>query len=381
MTYRNAKVYAAGVDAGAAIMLGGHAANGVTWLDDVFMRWTSTAYYPEGLVKYAETMNTDGEFEKITSQIWSKFKFSYNYYRPGNLFNRRATDRQQNGSATILKTTPAANELVAQLALKIFEGEQLGIDDTPDMLMLQFTLHTPDDKVFSAEKEDMYFRLDAEIAAFLKKIYEKVSRENTLVFMFGNQTATHTPADLGENNVPAGYFNADRSIALLNSYLMATYGQERWVTGYYGKNIFLNHEKIKEKQINLYEMQRTVAVFMHEFEGIQSAFPAEDIMLSNAGENGIFSLVRNSIHKKTVGDVVITLLPGWLEVDGEMKPVGASNAIQSYTPVYFSGWQTRIRTVDIPYSINDIAPTLCRILNIPRPNACTGKNIREVTER
>ncbi|MDR0811781.1 MAG: hypothetical protein LBN23_05890, partial [Paludibacter sp.] len=183
------------------------------------------------------------------------------------------------------------------------------------------------------------------------------------------------------NNIPAGYFNADRSIALLNTYLMALYGQERWVTGYCGKNIFLNHKLIEEKHLNLLEIQRTVATFMHEFEGIQSAFPVTDILLSNADENGVFSRLRNSIHTKTAGDVVITLLPGWLELDNEMRPIGASNAVQSFAPVFFSGWKVRIRDIETPCGIIDIAPTLCKILNIPRPNACIGTVIREVTER
>ena len=381
MTYSNAKTYSIGVDAGAAIMLGGHTANAVAWLDNKFMRWNSTAYYSEGLTRYAEQMNTNGEFEKITSQVWTRYSYSYNYYRANNTFRYQASDKQPNSLATILKTTPAANELVAKLALKIFEGEQLGTDDTPDMLMLQFTLQTPDNKRFSAEREDMYLRLDAEIAKLLSKIYEKVNKDNVLVFVFGNQTAVHTPADLGQNNVSAGYFNAGRSIALLNTYLMALYGQERWVTGYCEKNIFLNREKIEEKNLNLLEMQRTVATFMHEFEGIQAAFPVADLMLINTDENGSFSRIINSIHKKTAGDVIITLLPGWLELNDEMNPIGTTTVMQTIVPVYFSGWKTRIREIDTPYYITDIAPTLCKILNIPRPNACIGKVIKEVTER
>jgi len=47
-------------------------------------------------------------------------------------------------------------------------------------------------------------------------------------------------------------------MALLNSYLMAVYGYEKWVTGYYGKHIFLNKGLIEEKEIDFKKMQESV---------------------------------------------------------------------------------------------------------------------------
>ena len=42
--------------------------------------------------------------------------------------------------------------------------------------------------------------------------------------------------------------------------------KKRWITGYYGKNIFWTNKNRREK-LNLREMQQTVADFTHEFEG------------------------------------------------------------------------------------------------------------------
>jgi hypothetical protein len=48
-------------------------------------------------------------------------------------------------------------------------------------------------------------------------------------------------------------------MALVNTYLMAIYGQDRWIEGYYGKNIFLNKKKDEEKKLNFREIQQQVA--------------------------------------------------------------------------------------------------------------------------
>ncbi|MFT3752077.1 MAG: hypothetical protein QM800_04110 [Paludibacter sp.] len=196
--------------------------------------------------------------------------------------------------------------------------------------------------------------------------------------MFGNQTQTHSPTELGENKIPAGYFNADRSLALLSTYLMAIYGQEKWISGYYGKNIFLNKELITQKKHNFAEFQKTVAEFMLEFEGIQSAFPSSQVFSATGDLNSEMTKLRNSSHKNSIGDVVITLLPGWIEVDSKNNPVGESNAIVSNTPLYFYGWKIKPQVVSASYQTTDIAPTISRIIDVPMPNACIGKPIIEI---
>jgi hypothetical protein len=380
------KIYAVAIDAEEALMLGGHTARSAVWIDDVNMKWVTSGYYRDGLCRSADDMNVNKSFRDIAERDWRPM-YSFNTYTSATKqsnkdgFKYTPTDRKtKNSPETILKRTPAANSLVAELGMKIINDESLGADNVPDMLMLQFTVRAPNEKFFSLqsyEKEDMYFRLDRDIQNLLQKIDAKVGLDKTLIFMFANQTDVHSPTELGENSIPAGYFSANRSMALLNTYLMALYGQEKWVSGYYGKNIFLNKQKIEEKKLNFREVQQTVADFMHEFEGIQAAFPSWQIQTMADNPDSDMGRLRNSVHKNSVGDVVITLMPGWLEVDEKLNPVGESNTVLPYTPVYFYGWQVRQQNIKTLYQITDIAPTLSRMLNIPVPNACIGKPVSE----
>jgi hypothetical protein len=369
-------------------MMGGHTAKSVAWLDDVNLKWITTGYYSEGLPKWADEMNTTGTFKQHISRNWEPLYAINTYFSAPSNGNRRdgfrydpSSKKTKNGLTTILRNTPAANSLVADLGIKIINEEQLGTDQYPDMLMLQFTVRTPFEKTFSlqsAEKEDIYLRLDKEIQNILQKIDTKIGLDKTLIFMFGNQTAVHSPTELGENKIPAGYFNANRSLALLSTYLMAIYGHERWISGYYGKNIYLNKKLIEEKKISFREMQQNIAEFMLEFEGIQAAFTSSQVMNMGVNDHSILERIRISSNKRNTGDIVITLLPGWIEVDDKGKPVGDSNAIMAYTPLYFYGWKIPAQKVSETYQTTDIAPTISRILNIPIPNACIGKPINQV---
>lgn len=382
------KCFAVGINAEDAIMMGGHTAKGVAWIDDVAQKWVGTAYYTNGLPAGADRMNENGEFKNYVNRNWSPMYAINTYLNAADKEDKKfgflyypSSRKNKNTPNTLIKYTPWANSLVTDLGIKIIDEEQLGINTTTDMLMLQFTVKTPNEKnssLQSAEKEDIYLRLDKDIETLVHKIESKIGLNKSLIFMVANQTDQYSPTQLGDNKIPSGYFNAHRSISLLSNYLVAVYGQERWIDGYYGKNIYLNKQRIEAKKVNFRDMQQTVVNFMLEFEGIQSAYTSTQLFNITGNGNSEMLKLQNSTNKKNAGDVFITLLPGWLEVDDKNNPVGESNALTTYTPFYICGWQIAPKKITSSYQTTDIAPTLARILNIGTPNACIGRPMEEI---
>lgn len=382
------KVYAVAVNPESAVMMGGHTANSVAWIDDVNLRWVTTGYYTEGLSRSADEMNVSGNFRKLAMRKWEPL-FPLNFYysgksqtnRNGN-FSYNPTDRISTRlPETLLKRTPAANSLVTELARLIIDSENLGYDNEPDVLMLQYTVKTPKERINSLEtneKEDIYYRFDREIQLLLEHTDRKTGNGNVLFFLFSNQTDPYSPNELGENRIPAGYFSANRSMALLNTYLMAIYGQEKWVEGYFAKNIYLNRNLIAARKINLNEIRKNVIDFMLEFEGVQAAFGSSELFTLAGDENSASMKTRNSVHKNTLGDVTINLMPGWLEFDEKYGFAGESSAVVSRAPFYMFGWKTKPQTLKSMFFVTDIAPTISDLLKIPFPNASTGKVIQEI---
>jgi len=381
------RVHVVAIEPEVAIMMGGHTARSVAWIDDVFTRWVTTGYYSEGLSRHADRMNIDGTFANIADTRWQPLfapnSYVWNFEGTNRSFDHRpSTRRERSASQTILRNTPSANTLVTELAMTMIREERLGRNARhTDMLLLQYTVRTPNEmfsSVKSMEKEDMYLRLDREIQRLMERIRWDVGLENTLIFVFPNISGTHTPLELGNNQIPSGYFNANRSIALLNTYLMAIYGQERWVEGYSGKNIFLNRRLIEERRLNLQEMQQRTADFMIEFEGVRAAFTSAQILNQPLSNDRDAVNIRNSFHKRSGGDVVISLLPGWLEVDNANNPIGETTSTNTEVPVYFYGWRIPAQRINRVLDITDIAPTLSFILGIPFPNANLGNPIEEL---
>jgi hypothetical protein len=381
----NSKSFAIGINPEDVIAMGGHASNGVVWMDDVFMKWCSTDYYKGGMPWQALDMNSTGGFQRIVDRTWQPL-YAPNFYiaalneKNAKTFEYKVTQmKSPKSSVSILKTTPSANSLVAELALRVFREEKLGTDKFTDALMLQFTVRTPFEKklsVQSLEKEDMYLRLDNELQFMMQKIESAIGKENVLIVLYGNQTSSYSPEELKENNIYAGYFNANRSMALLSSYLMAIYGPEKWIEGYYAKHIYLNKPLIEEKNIDFKELQEVAKEFLLEFEGVQSAYSFSQLMNIAAGSETEMAKIRNSSHKNSAGDIILTLMPGWLEVDDNATSVGETDALVSYLPLYFYGWKIAQQTITSKHQITDIAPTLSDILQIAYPNATIGNSIK-----
>ena len=150
------------------------------------------------------------------------------------------------------------------------------------------------------------------------------------------------------------------------------------------RQIYLNHELIKAKKVDLGQMQAKVAAYLQDFEGVQQVTPASSLANTSLA-SGLDSYIQKGFQPRRSGDVVLTLLPGWFEgYNGkETKGTshGSSNAYDTHVPLLWYGWQVKKGVSSARVSITDIAPTLAQWLRILEPNGNTGTPLLEVLNR
>ena len=374
------KVYAIALNAESAIMLGGHLADGAIWFDDANAGICTSTFYDKGLPRWAEKINRNGLIRSTCANDWQPmFSLpSYQYAPNGSYLNGekptfiKFSDGDDNYDfMKKFRQSPFINDIIKELATRAIRDEQLGTDNATDLLCVEFNAHSPfDTYTMCAENEDLITRLDRNIKSLLEVIEISVGLDNSLIVLTApnnnpNQTLQNDP------RLASGTFNSRRAMALLNSYLMAIYGQGRWISGYYDKNISLNKSLIEDENIKMAEIQDYVAQFMLEFSGVHTAIPAYQIQTAASLPNDMPSRMRNSHYKNRSGDVVFTLLPGWVEYDEKVQRTLYPTITQPYTPIAI--WNKEIKHTKSDIMIEDLCATLCRILQIPYPNACIGK--------
>lgn len=300
---RDAKIYSIGIEAPTAIVMAGHSANACCWLEPDTPHWAASSFYSEGLPSAADQMNISGRVTELAARTWTPRLDMLTYNRP--------TDRERKHgfsyiSASVLHRSPAANELVVELALNLQKSQQLGVDMVPDLLLLQMTALSPaasSDRIATAEQEDQYLWLNQHLGYLMEQLTKRLGKENYQILVVGRPVLGHSAEQLAEAGLTTQRFNVDQAAALASTYLMAIYGHERWIDGAYGQSIYLNRTLIERKKMSLTEIQNHLAHFLMDFEGVQLAFPALEATHQPA--------LLPSYTKRCFGDILFTLEPGW----------------------------------------------------------------------
>ena len=303
LLYPAAKIYAVGINAETTVLLAGHTANACCWLDSENQQWVATAAYSEGLPSAAYEQNKNARVGIYAAHQWTPRMEIPTYMCP-TLQERKKSFSYVVGN--VLKRAPEANTLVIELALALQKTEKLGTDATPDLLMLQLNTLSPaaqSDRIASAEHEDMYLRLNQDLGYLMEQLDKRIGKANYQLLVVGRPVLGTSAQTLQDIHMPIQPFSVDRAAALTGTYLMALYGHERWVDGGYGQSIYLNRTLIEQKRLSLETLQRQVANFLMDFEGVQIAMPSYEAIH--------YPLLSRTLSKQHTGDVVFMLQPGW----------------------------------------------------------------------
>ncbi|WP_439181787.1 alkaline phosphatase family protein [Carboxylicivirga taeanensis] len=335
------------------------------------------------LPEWVDDFNNKKLLDTYSNREWGPLKNLNQYHQMKFFKEQRAHSSsflyslsKQEGKGAYLPVihSPFGNKLIRDFAISQIINEGYGKGPVTDVITLHFTaraVHGRNDGAFDAETQDMLLRLDLEIADILKSIDQEVGLENTLVTLSSVSTPVRSKEEVENHGLPTGVFNGQKAASLANLFLMAKYGQGKWVMTYNDGQLFLNHELIKERKIALETIKKEAAQFISDMEGVAYAVPISELQYSAADIASLQGLKLN-YHPGRSGDIAIKTNPGWYEElrDGRLI---ARNWNGSYHPLIIYGWKINPQDVYQSISMTRFAPTICSFLQIPFPNGCEGE--------
>lgn len=368
----------------AAIIAGGHAANSVFWIDDKNGKWASTTFYREVPI-YVEEHNLHNSLsQRIDTMTWQPMlqatEYTFFPYLEENFLFKYNFSRYKEQKYNYIKTSPLVNREVTTLAQLFIEKGEWGNHHFPDMLNIGYTLATYQGKSVQEvpiEVQDAYLRLDREIAALLKTIESKVGAENAFVYLTSTGYFDAEGKEQGLYNVPTGEFYPYRAAALLNTYLMALFGQEQWVIGYHNNQIYLDRELMLEKQIDSKDLQTKAAEFLIQMTGVHDVITSHQLLHGNW--NNRLDKYYKAYHRHLSGDLLIEVQPGWEVVHEDTHNTRRHIRLSAIpTPLIFWGNGIKPQKIARPVKATTITPTVARRLRIRSPNAAEELPLPEI---
>lgn len=396
LTYPNAKVVGVSIKDRSAIFPAGHFPNGAYWYDYKSGSFITSSYYTKELASWATQFKAAHPVSNYLGKQWDLLKdpslyttqednSPYEVLIGGKItptFPYYFADKPLDEQLELFTSTPFANTYLTDYALAAVDGEQMGKDATTDFLTISYS--TPDIVghafgPYSMEIEDIYYRLDQDLANLLKQLDAKVGKGKYVVFLTADHAVVPVPQFLTDKGLPGGYLFKGERLAALKADCIAEF-QVDPILEVTNNNIYLKEEfrdhvstsaivAFLEKKIELWPEVKAV-YSKEELTGVSSDVWAEMVALG--------------YDKERSGELVYLLQPGYLSKseDNEEAHKGTSHGssfnYDTHVPVLMYGMGIKAQDVFTPYNIVDVAATMIHILDVQRPNAMTGTPMLEV---
>lgn len=400
-TAGQAKVIGISMKDRGAILPAGHSADGAFWFhgkdEGVFI--TST-YYTDELPEWAARFNRKSPRDDYMKAGWSRLlsESAYGESQPDNNPYEspfRGTTRptfpydfrelaEANKQYDLLKASPAGNAILVDFALAALEGEGLGDDAITDLLAISFSSTDYVGHQFGVhaqETQDVYLRLDRELARLFEALDDRVGAGNWMCWLSADHAGATVPS-LGQSvGMPVDYWKPGNMVDAAEAACVAAYGEGPWIVNYSNDQFFLDRARIADAGLDVEEVARRVRQVAEEDGGVYRAVTRWDLASIGHSNDPVISNLQWGIHPSSSGEVIVVPQPGWINYGRTGTTHGSPYAYDTHVPCIFYGWGVKPGATYERTHIRDIAPTVSALIHSPLPNASAGRVIDDLLEQ
>jgi len=401
-TNGRSKVVGVAIKDRAAILMAGHAADDVIWLDYSTGRWMTSSWFAPSnqLPAWVDQLNAEKNVDKFAGKTWSPFLPADDY-----AVTRTAPSEQagENGEPFTHKmepapgsklyngfiTSPFGNEFTFQAAERAIDADKLGQHDVPDILVINLSSNDYVGHRFgpnSPEVMDMTVRTDRELSEFINKLQRTVPGgiDNVAMVVTGDHGVVPIPEE--SNDVyKLGVVRdvAGRAVKAVKDALTAKFGAGEWVLGegLYEQNLYLNRQLAAEKGLSMDAVDQVAAEAADDTPGVFAAYTHQQILGNQIPPYAWRDRVVNGYNAKLSGDLFVLEGPGDYAFAGTGTGHQAVWDYDAHVPILLRARGIRPGIYLKRVHTSDIAPTLCRLLGIESPSGNVGEPLVDTLDR
>ena len=343
----------------AAILPAGHSANAAYWIDTKALCFVSSTYYMSELPNYAKQVNAAIKKNKEVQKAGSKIGYS-----------------------------PLCGTITTDMAIAALEGEQLGRNESTDMLCVSYSQTDVIGHEWGTRGEhtdEAYLMLDRDLKRLLDALDRQVGQGNYLVFLTADHGAAHNWNYLHDHGIKAsGPLFYKEFTAKIDQALQRQLGATKEVIrDILDNRIILDYAYMDEHDIEPDMVKEVIISELKKMDHLVTAVDFEHAAIAPLPDRLKQQILRG-YHPRRSGDIVIIPEPQYYSWWDNVAPThtthGSWNPYDAHIPLLFYGWHIPQGATSHEVHITDIAPTVCQLLHIQQPNACIGEAITEITK-
>jgi len=382
------RVYGISLKDRGGIFPAGYSGNAAYWLDDKTGNWISSTWYMKELPPWVDQFNKSRRVDSLMMRNW-------NLLLPKDAYDQSAADDNRYEKTIIhektvtfphelasqigknyeaLKQSPHGNTLSLDFARELVLQEKLGASGQTDMLCL--SLSSPDYAghqfgTHSVEMQDLYLRLDRDLAAFLAFLDKQVGEGKYLLFLTADHGVSNTPAFLEDNRIATGALQSSQLTKDINAHIQSKTGISRAVRGIVEYQVYLNHILLDSMEAKKEDITEMVIRYLTSRDEIVTAFSysdMDDLVLPEVLKEQFV----NGYNAKRSGDIQFFYRPYVSDARMTGAEHGSWYTYDRHIPLVWYGWKIKKGRSGKTVYMTDIAPTLAYLLRIQMPPASIG---------
>lgn len=342
----------------ASILPAGHSANAAYWLDTKNLCFITSTYYMTELPDYVKQMNTTLKNNKEVQKVGEKIGYS-----------------------------PLCGDVITDMAIAALKGEKLGQGESTDMLCVSYSQTDVIGHEWGTrgERTDAaYLQLDKNLSLLFQTLDQQVGKGNYLLFLTADHGAAHNWNFMREHKLPAGPIHGSEIKKELENHIATKLGATKPViANEMNYRIVLDLQSMAEQGLDLQQVKDAVIEYVKTLPEIITAVDFEQARTS-ALPQMLLDRVLMGYYPGRCGDIIAIPKPQYYSWWSTAAPThtthGEWNPYDAHIPCLFYGWKIPHGATSREVHITDIAPTVCQLLHIQQPNACTGEAITEITK-
>ena len=374
------------------ILPAGHSANAAYWYDGSTGNWITSTYYMNQLPSWVDQFNQKKYVDSFYSKDWNTLyplntytqsdsdNVSYEgkfFWEKAPVFPHELKSRMGKDYGSI-RSTPYGNSFTELFAERAIRSENLGKDAVTDFLAVSFSSTDYVGHQFgpnSIEIEDVYLRLDRDLARLLSYLDQEVGKGQYTVFLTADHAVAHVPGFLEKNHMPGK--STSGNIGELNTELEKKFNVKNLVQASANYQLYLNDSAIEAGGLDKGKIKEYLITYINKLPEVLLAFDNEEVSEANLPTE-VKEMFLKGYNTKRGGDIQVVLKAGYFYGGKTGTTHGSFNPYDAHIPLLWMGWGIRPGKLNRETYMTDIAPTLAALLKIQMPNGSIGKVIPEV---
>lgn len=394
----NSRVVAVSLRERGAILMAGHRGDAAYWYESGAGNFVTSTYYMRRAPTWLEQWNRQRFADRYAGQLWTRLLPDATLYekyagrddvegewdRRDIRFPHRIRGKPpETRFYDDFRRTPFADEMTLDVALEALKGHELGKDEAPDILAVGFAATDIIGHTYGANSQevmDQLLKLDQTLEKLLQEVEKAVGLAHTLVVLTSNHGALPLVEVLQEKGIDARRASPADLEAVVQKELGTRFPTISGLVAHYdAPNFYLDETVMERHQLRREDVESTVSRALLSTDLVEAVYTHSLLLNPKPSSDAYVQLFRNSFHPSRSPHLMVRLKK-YIYLNDRMGGTGHGSPYDydRHIPIIFMGGRIKPGKYGTACGLEDIAPTLARLLGFEYPRESGSRLLSEM---